>query len=339
MNKMTKAGLTALCGSLAAVSAANAGALSVAGGATVTYMQNDGVVTGNPIGMNSGMTFTGTGELDNGSVVTLTLTQTDQTAYSAGSLTLAVPGLGTLGIDQSGSGLDALDDMMPSAWEETNGTGLTNTLVTVGGVGGSTNIQWTADADMLPDGVTLSIAHAPTANGGMVNDKAASGAGDNLGGQGWDIVLQHSGAADGLNVFAGISRIDQNQVAAVVDGDRNQWTVGATYAVGGFTVGYQLQEDDLNKAATSATASYENEAYGISFAVNDDLSISYGRHQSDAKKVGIADVELDGSSFQISYSMGGATINIADSSVDNNAYSTTAANQKDGTTVALTLAF
>jgi len=339
MNKMTKAGLTALCGSLAAVSAANAGALSVAGGATVTYMQNDGVVTGNPIGMNSGMTFTGTGELDNGSVVTLTLTQTDQTAYSAGSLTLAVPGLGTLGIDQSGSGLDALDDMMPSAWEETNGTGLTNTLVTVGGVGGSTNIQWTADADMLPDGVTLSIAHAPTANGGMVNDKAASGAGDNLGGQGWDIVLQHSGAADGLNVFAGISRIDQNQVASVIDGDRNQWTVGATYAVGGFTVGYQLQEDDLNKAATSATASYENEAYGISFAVNDDLSISYGRHQSDAKKVGIADVELDGSSFQISYSMGGATINIADSSVDNNAYSTTAANQKDGTTVALTLAF
>ena len=131
MNKMTKVGVTALCGSLAAVSAANAGELSVKGGATVTYMQNDGVVTGNPIGMNSGITFTGSGELDNGSVVTLTLTNKDQDAYSAGSLTVAIPGVGTIGIDQSGSGLDAIDDMMPTAWEETNGTGLTNTLVTV----------------------------------------------------------------------------------------------------------------------------------------------------------------------------------------------------------------
>ena len=338
MNKITKVGVTALCGSLAAVSAANAGALTVAGGATVTYVQNDGVTTGNPIGMNSGITFTGTGELDNGSTVTLTLTQTDQTAYSAGSLTWAIPGFGTLGLDQSGSGLDALDDKMPTAWEETNGTGITSTLVTVGGVGGSTNIQWTADSGMLPDGVSLAIAHAPTANGGMVNDKGTSGAGDGIGQAGWDIVLQHSGAADGLNVFAGISRIDQNQ-GNTRNGDRDQWSIGATYAVGGFTLGYQMSEDDMNKAAASTATSYENEAYGISFAVNDDLSISYGRHQSNAKKVGIADVELDGSSFQISYSMGGASIKIADSSVDNNAYSTTVQNQKDGTTVALTLAF
>jgi len=228
---------------------------------------------------------------------------------------------------------------MPTAWEETNGTGLTNTLVTVSGVGGSTNLQWTADAGMLPDGVSLSIAHAPTANGGMVNDKGGSAGGNNIGGSGWDVVVQHSGTTEGLNIFAGYSTIDQNQTANVIDGDRRQWTVGGTYAVGGFTLGYQIQEDDLNNAATSATASYENEAYAVSFAVNDDLSISYGRHQSDAKKVGIADVELDGSSFQIAYTMGGASFKIADSSVDNNAYSTTAANQKDGTTVALTLAF
>jgi len=338
MNKMTKVGVTALCGSLAAVSAANAGELSVKGGATVTYMQNDGVVTGNPIGMNSGITFTGSGELDNGSVVTLTLTNKDQDAYSAGSLTVAIPGVGTIGIDQSGSGLDAIDDMMPTAWEETNGTGLTNTLVTVGGVGGSTNIQWTADSGMLPDGVSLAIAHAPTANGGKVNDKGTSGAGDGIGQAGWDIVLQHSGAADGLNIFAGISRIDQNQGGGV-NGDRDQWSVGATYAIGGFTLGYQLQEDDRNKDAASVATAYENEAYGVSFAVNDDLSISYGRHQSKQIVNTVADVELDGSSFQIAYSIGGASIKIAESSVDNNGYATAATNQKDGTTVALTLAF
>jgi outer membrane protein OmpU len=229
--------------------------------------------------------------------------------------------------------------MMPTAWEETNGTGITSTLVTVGGVGGATNLQWTADSGMLPDGVSLSVAHAPTATGGMVNDKSSGGAGDNISGAGWDIVLQHSAAADGLNVFAGYSTIEQNQTASVIDGDRKQWSIGATYAIGGFTVGYQLQEDDRAKAAASATSSYENEAYGISFAVNDDLSISYGRHQSEAQKVGIANVELDGSSFQIAYSMGGASIKIADSSVDNNGYATGTANQKDGTTVSLALAF
>ena len=44
-----------------------------------------------------------------------------------------------------------------------------------------------------------------------------------------------------------------------------------------FTVGYQESEID-NPGATGAT--YDNDAYGISFAVNDDLSISYGNHES-----------------------------------------------------------
>ena len=97
MNKLTKIGASALCGSLVAVSAAHAGSLSVAGSATATWNKDEGEVTGNPLGMNSGMTFTGTGELDDGSTVTLTLTQADQTAYSAGSITWAIPGIGTLG--------------------------------------------------------------------------------------------------------------------------------------------------------------------------------------------------------------------------------------------------
>jgi len=61
MNKLTKVGLSALCGSLAAASAANAGELAVTGGATATYVSNEGTVTGNPIGLSSGILFTGTG--------------------------------------------------------------------------------------------------------------------------------------------------------------------------------------------------------------------------------------------------------------------------------------
>ena len=42
MNKMTKLGVTALCGSLAAVSSANAGDMTVTGGAHVTWTTFDG---------------------------------------------------------------------------------------------------------------------------------------------------------------------------------------------------------------------------------------------------------------------------------------------------------
>jgi hypothetical protein len=38
MNKLTKVGLSALCGSLASISAANAGELSVTGGVDMTWM-------------------------------------------------------------------------------------------------------------------------------------------------------------------------------------------------------------------------------------------------------------------------------------------------------------
>ena len=64
MNKLTKVGCSALCGSLAAISAANAGDLSVTGGANLTYMSHGTEVTGNPYGMAAAVTFKGSGELD-----------------------------------------------------------------------------------------------------------------------------------------------------------------------------------------------------------------------------------------------------------------------------------
>ena len=74
MNKITKIGLSSLCSSLAALSAAQAGEMSVSGGATVTHSSNQGEVSGNNLGMNSGITLVGSGELDNGTTFTLTLT-------------------------------------------------------------------------------------------------------------------------------------------------------------------------------------------------------------------------------------------------------------------------
>ena len=335
MNKLTKIGVTALCGSLAAVASASAGSMTVKGGATATWSSNEGVVTGNPIGLNSGLTFTGSGELDNGTTFTLTLTNADQSAYSAGQIALTLPTLGTLTIDQSGGGLDRIDDMMPTAWEETTGTSLGTGIVNVVGVSGSASLDLGVSADMLPDGMSLNLAWTPRATAsGNKNDKAVGGSGNDVGGTGWDIVLQHSGLVDGLNVFGGMSTVEQ---AALFGDDKNEKTIGATYATGGFTLGYQWSNSNSNRTASSATATYQNTLYGVSFAVNDDLSISYGSQKSERVKVNnVSTVEAEVDSIQIAYSMGGASIKLAETDADNINYGTA---DRGATTLALTLAF
>ena len=49
--------------------------------------------------------------------------------------------------------------------------------------------------------------------------------------------------------------------------------------------------------------------------------------------------ETEADSLQLAYTMGGASIKIAENSVDNASYQSTTTFDKDGTTVALTLAF
>jgi hypothetical protein len=340
MNKLTKIGASALCGSLAAISAANAGAMSVSGGATATYVSNEGTVTGNPIGVNSGLTFSGTGELDNGTAVTLTITQTDAVGLSAASINMDIPGIGGVKINakSGGTGLDIIDDMMPTAWEETNGAGLTTGLQTVAGVGTNMNIGWSVTPDMLPDGLSVDLAWAPSGAGGATADKGVGGDGGPVG-SGWDIVLRHSGLVDGLNVFTGMSEIDQISTGNTYTGDRTQYAWGATYAVNAFTLGYQYTRDNLQSQGAAATSYYENEAWGVSFSVNDDLAISYGVHESDRNLTSATSVTNEGESIQISYTMGGASVQLAENSVDNANYSSGTASDRDGTTLRLSLAF
>jgi len=341
MNKLTKIGVSALCGSLASV-AANAGTMEVLGGATATWSSNQGTSTGNPIGMNTGMTFKGSGELDNGTTFTLTITGADQMGYSSGSINMVTPAMGSIKIVQSagGSGVDRYDDMMPTAWEETNGTSLTTGLQTVAGVGTTQNIEWTLPGDMLPEGMSAHVAYTPRIGAGVTNDKSASGD-TGSSGSGYDLAASHSGLMDGLNVFAGVSTIEQPTTAGVLGttGDRTQYVLGATYAVGSVTVGYQYSRDNHASSQDGATSYYQNDAFGISFNVSDNLSLSYGNHKSDRATNAATSVELEAESLQIAYTMGGMSIKIAESSVDNASYTSGTGNDNDGTTIALSLAF
>jgi hypothetical protein len=208
MNKLTKVGCSALCGSLAAISAANAGDITVTGGVDMSWMSKDSDTTGNPVGIGSNLTFKGSGELDNGWKFDLAIANKNGGAYSSSNVNLDMGGLGQLNIDQgdSGNGIAAIDDKMPTAWEEAWGNGLSTGVKTVVGNGGSMNVMYTTPTLL---GITLTATKAW--NSGTTDTADVS-----TGGQGTD--LNYDEALDltvninpsfgtetlsGLNIFAG----------------------------------------------------------------------------------------------------------------------------------------
>ena len=345
MNKLTKIGLSSLCGSLAAVSAAHAGELTVKGGATATWSSNEGAVTGNPIGLSSGLTFTGSGELDNGTTFTLTFTEADQSAWSAGSIALTMPSMGSISIAGAtgGNGIGGYDDKMPTAWEETWGTSLGTSIDLAKGVGSSMNVQYKTPSI---GGTTLAIAYSPRNSGGMVNDKGTGGDKASPKQEGIDAMLDINYA--GQNIFVGASqstRDGDNKAGNNADSnsDHQEGVAGAIFTIGPVKLGAQATAEFLGNEQTAADVfGYRNVGYGVSFNINDNLSISYGEMESKkgwVSQTGNPSVKMTIDSIQAAYTMGGATVKIAETNCKNCGYATGAANDKDGTTIALSLAF
>jgi len=340
MNKLTKIGASALCGSLAAVSAAHAGDLTASGSVDMSWISLPQESTGNPLGLGSNISFAGSGELDNGWAVAFALDNTNAQAFSNARVTIGVPGLGDIRYDMglSGTGIDAMDDNTPTAWEEAYGAGLGSGIDTVAGGSAGAGIQLTP-TDLMPSGIVTTIHWTPDAGGSNAGDKGST-ANESATEMGWDVTLTASGDAtpDGLTLYGGYSTIDQYQNSAAINDDVTEWTAGIKYAVGSFTLGYQVSEEDNGRATT--TTGYENTGYGIVFAINDDLSISYNNYESSQQNstAGV-DRETEASSFQVAYSAGGLSIRLADQQVDNSKYSTAAANQREATTLSVALAF
>jgi hypothetical protein len=338
MNKITKLGVSALCGSLAAVTSANAGEMTVTGGVDMSWISLDGPPTGNPIGIGSNLTFNGSGELDNGWGVALSTALTDAAAYSNTNVVVTIPALGDIRIDSglSGTGISRIDDVTPNVWEEAYATGLGTGINNVDGSSGGSTIEYTPN--MMPAGLTARFAWTPNASGSNAKDKGSavtSGAND---GSGYDITLvatdEITGVA-GMTLTAGLSSVDQDGAVAGYDGDKDEWTVALTYAMGAFTVGYQMSEEDLG--TTSGAQEYANDGYGITFAVNDDLSIGYNHYESD--QTNTTNVSTEATSYQIAYTMGGASVRLAHADVDNAKYQTAASYDQKATTISVALAF
>ena len=170
MKDIKKVGLTALAGSLAAISA-NAAEMSVSGATLLTYTSEDPTeVTGNPWGMKTNLAFTASGDV-NGYTVSYYQASQDQFAgMSSASLSIDMGDLGKIRFDQgAGSGLNNIDDKTPTAAEEI-WDGLDGT--TAGGLVGQGNSGTWNYVKSLGD---VTIDYGYNAKSGNQSDGSSSG--------------------------------------------------------------------------------------------------------------------------------------------------------------------
>ena len=159
MTNLKKLGLTALAGSLAAVSA-HAGEMSVSGGAIVSYTTGDaGNNSANSLGHKTDITFSGSGELDNGYTFdTFVFLKDDFSVISSSALTLTMGSMGTVGVSKGG-GFNVnggYDETYPRAYEENSDAGAQSSSNHVGNWADDNAIIYKAPSiDIL--GATVSV--------------------------------------------------------------------------------------------------------------------------------------------------------------------------------------
>jgi outer membrane protein OmpU len=326
MNNFKKVGLTALAGSLAAISA-NAAEMSVSGATMLTYTSEDGSeVTGNPFGMKTNIGFTASGEV-NGYTVSYMQTSADQFAgMSSARLSVDMGDMGTVAFDQgSGSGLGTIDDKTPTAAEEI-WDGLDG--VTTGGLVGNTGASGVFNYVNSFNGTTLNAA-VRSGSGAKNADGASSGAG----GSAWDFAITTDGSSMGVDGMTAGVGYGENEESDTSGSDKDS-TVFANYAVGPVTFGAQFS--NLEKGTTAGTDE-QAIAWGIAVNINESLSVSYGEREVEYDKPTSADVTEKGEGVAVAYTMGSMKIAGNMNEVSDN--DGTAGSKDSMTEIALSFAF
>jgi len=285
MKNITKLGLTALAGTLVA-SSAFAGAMSVSGSAKITHASADETETqGNSFSNSKGISFSGSGELDNGYTVSTTYTMSNA-AFSSSQVTIDMGDMGTVGLwnNANGAGINKYSDMMPTAgeqvWDDSdtddNGVPVHDNDNMLGYNYSSGNLG-------------VSVAYV---NGG------AGGVGGGSSDSSWVVTYA---AMDGLEIGVGQGENGTTQ---------DLQTIYGKYTMGSITVGYQMSEVDV----ANSSADEDTTAYSASMAVNEDLSISVGRHSVD---MGPGTTDEVSTGVSASYVIGSTTIGfVANSTQD-----------------------
>ena len=351
MNKITKLFLVIL----SAVSMhvyANAGELTVTGGATATMVQgNDHSAHGKALGVSNEIDFTATGELDNGfswkwqAQMDGATNLNDDTRLEVGTPYGTVAMYISEGDLSSklGYGIGAMG--VGDDYKNTFSTA-TGNVVWGKNLGGYNNVQYHTPADLLPLGIALKVGYAPNLSDGDGASAKASGAME-TNALGEDAVQTKITASpiDGLSIGADYVVFD----GPLTTTRYKEEAAGAfaKYAKGPVTIGYAVTGNQPMTAAASTTVNYESTMYGVQFAVNDALSLSYSvadytKHTSSALSnagavTAASDIDMDTKHIQAAYVVGGATLGVAIVETDNDDFTTGASAKL--TTFSVAMAF
>ena len=368
MTNLKKLGLSALAGSLVAVSA-QAGEIAVTGSANVTYKTGNAVNAGKTIGTDRDVAFTGTGEMDNGWTFTVSTLLTDAFSVSSSYTSLTMGSLGTLtaGTDFGGASYK-YDEEVPQAYEQTSDAEQ-NSANLVGNQMDNNSIVYNSPSfDIAGISLSMDAEYSPNANGigagdGAETDKvtafvAANGNGGNFGkGYGLGATVKYEGLTVGAYGNERENRDPSVDTTKVRDAFEGAWY--AKYSMGPVSVGYSetymdsgLNDDDTVSTAPVADKTerllggiFSSESMSVAFNVNENLSVSYTStedtydDQSNTKGgVEVIDVTQDSTAIQIAYSMGAMSVKAYQMETKNPRYDSDAPDE-NVTEIALGLAF
>ena len=324
MNKLKKIGVTALAGSLMAISA-NAADWNVSGSAgfavnsldegnkAASWFQFDSVKISASGQTDMGINVSAMFELDGGS------TNEPNSAYDDQMMSFGTDELGTIEFWGHGgsSVMGAFDDVTPKAYEEVWDIGKT-----VGDTSADGRIAGGA-GDMLFNYISPSIA------GATLMASYSTGTGED---HYTDYGVKYSPEmVEGLTLYYAAG----TETTTTVDTDVS--TMAVTYAYGPVTVGYSESEADVGNAATDK----ESESWSVAYAITDDLTVSYGErdYDKDTSAEGNGTTTQNDSGFGVSYTMGGVTIAGSMNEHDNVDGSTAATNDIESYEIGVSFAF
>ncbi len=336
--------IVALTAGLFAFTSVNAGEMSVTGSMHVTYQSEQNNVTGNPLGMNTDLSFTGSTDTDFGTV-TMSLNTDGTFLGDSGadhSYTLAT-GMGSFIIANNGDAANAVDDITPTAFEEANGSGSGSYATDFGsGMDGSMSIAY-SNADILGTGISVKYSYYPRLDGTTNNEKAASGDSANDSAESINVGIPLAGLPGIGDTPLGGAKITlgyENSDSLVANAQSKQGgTAAITMPLGALSVGYQKKAYQAvgTSVAEAQDGFFKDDILGIAYAVNDEMAVSYNVYQSDRHLHTSGEVEQETKAINIAYTVGGLTLAFQDAKTSNSGYATDTDN--DTRTISIKTAF
>jgi outer membrane protein OmpU len=286
--------------------------------------------------MGNQLTFSGSGELDNGLNVSLsfvldqgddetdTTTQSGNSPFDSHSVKVSSDMFGSLTLNGEG-GTTTANNIDGSAagdiWDKFDG--LTNAMV-LGSHGHATGDSNTATAGdnafiytspALMEGLTATLSYAPQASSA---ETRASGTG---------VGVNYTGV-EGLTLA--YAKADITNSTKALSGD--QTVMEASYAYGPVTASYSKWESDVD----TANMDMELSAFALSYTVSDELSVTYGMEEADYEG-STTDAEYE--SISVSYVAGGMTISAGMHEAENANFGTASNQDVEKWTLGASFAF